>query len=59
MMSWILHKVRAYLSHCKRDVCKKKLNIQKCVAFCGLCLIFAPEIETINIIYQPLKRIWL
>lgn len=55
MMSRIFYKVRAYLPHCKGDVCKKKLNIQKCVAFCGLCLIFAPEIETINIIYQPFK----
>ena len=49
MLSWISYKVRAYLPHYKGDMCKKKLNIQNCVAFCGLCLIFAPEIVKLTL----------
>ncbi len=49
MMSCISYKDRAYLPYCKGDVCKKKLNIPKSVAFCGLCLIFAPEIVKLTL----------
>ena len=41
----ILYKVRAYLSHGKSEVCKKKLNVEKSLAFCGECRIFGTKIR--------------